>query len=297
MLSAPPSVSHHLNRVTSRLRVAAIDFLNPAPLMWDFEHPPFSAKLAERYEIHYTQPSQCAEDLLAGRAGLGLIPIAALTPELAIVPGCTIASLAQVRSIQLVIKSPHALQTVKTIAADSASRSSLAYAQVLFRKFAGTAPEFRAAPADPIAMLQQADAALLIGDPALLALEARDTIEASIGPCLWLDLAEEWNSRTGLPWVAAVWAARPQALAAAGISPQQLTGDLQLSRDRGLANIETLVGEWTRRIAIPPTTIRHYITQNIHYTLDPACIETIALFRRYAAEAGALPPLGRLHFL
>ena len=61
--------------------------------MWDFEHLPCSTELAQRYRIHNTQPSLCADDLLAGRADLGLIPIASLTPSLAIVPGCTIASL------------------------------------------------------------------------------------------------------------------------------------------------------------------------------------------------------------
>ena len=50
------------------LRVAAINFLNPAPLMWDFEHPPLAAALAQRYTLHYTQPSLCADELLAARA-------------------------------------------------------------------------------------------------------------------------------------------------------------------------------------------------------------------------------------
>src|ERR1700729_2310462 len=116
-----------------KLRVAAINFLNPAPLMWDFEHPPLASELAQRYHLHYTLPSLCAEELLSGRADLGLIPIAALTPDLAIVPGCTIASLGRVRSIQLIVKQPYTLSTVKTIAADTASRSSLAYAEILFR--------------------------------------------------------------------------------------------------------------------------------------------------------------------
>jgi len=31
-----------------RLRIAAINFLNPAPLMWDFEHAPLDAALALR---------------------------------------------------------------------------------------------------------------------------------------------------------------------------------------------------------------------------------------------------------
>ncbi|MEO6805579.1 MAG: menaquinone biosynthesis protein [Edaphobacter sp.] len=284
------------------LRVAAINFLNPAPLMWDFEHPPLAAELAQRYSLHYTQPSLCADELLAARADLGLIPIASLTHELAIVPGCTIASLDEVRSIQLIVKSgnaksPRTLSTIKTIAADTASRSSLAYAEILFRKFLGTHPTFIPAAADPIAMLQQADAAILIGDPALLALESRNAIEEKIGPCQWFDLAHEWHARTHLPWVAAVWAVRPEALRASGLNATQLTQDLEASRNHGLLHIQDLVEQWTPRIAVPPAIIRRYLTRNIHYTLDLDCIHTIELFRQYAAEADILPPLPRLRFL
>lgn len=279
------------------LRVAAINFLNPAPLMWDFEHPPHASRLAQRYTLHYTQPALCADELLASRADLGLIPVASLTPELAIVPGCAIASLNEVRSIQLIVKSPYTLSTVRTIAADIASRSSLAYAQILFRKFLGTHPTFLPATADAIAMLRQADAAILIGDPALLALESREAIEAAVGPCLWLDLAHEWRTRTDLPWVAAVWAVRPEALGPLDLTPAQLTADLEGSRDHGLAHIDQLVEEWTPRISIPPATIRHYLTQNIHYHLDTDCIRAIELFRRYAAEAEVLPPLPQLRYL
>jgi chorismate dehydratase len=279
------------------LRVAAINFLNPAPLMWDFEHPPLAAELAQRYSLHYTQPSLCADELLAARADLGLIPIASLTPDLAIVPGCTIASLNEVRSIQLIVKSPHTLSTVKTIAADTASRSSLAYAEILFRKFLHTHPTFRPAAADPIAMLQQADAAILIGDPALLALESRDQIEATIGPCQWHDLALEWHTRTNLPWVAAVWAVRPEALGHPRLTAAQLIEDLEASRNHGLLNIENLVEQWTPRIAIPAAIIRHYLSHNIHYILNTDCIRTIELFRQYAAEVDVLPPLPRLRFL
>lgn len=278
------------------LRVAAINFLNPAPLMWDFEHPPIAAELAQRYSLHYTQPSLCAAELLAGRADLGLIPIAALTSDLAIVPGCTIASLNEVRSIQLIIKRPHTLSTVKTVAADTASRSSLAYANILFRKFAYNHPAFLPSAADPVAMLQQADAAVLIGDPALLALEAREQIEAVVGPCEWLDLAHEWHTRTGLPWVAAVWAARPKALGSPGVTAQ-LVEDLETSRNHGLLNIERLVEQWTPRIAIPSATIRHYLSHNIHYVLNTDCIRAIELFRSYAAEVDVLPALESLRFL
>jgi chorismate dehydratase len=266
--------------------------------MWDFEHPPLAATLVQRYSLHYTQPSLCADELLAARADLGLIPIASLTPSLAIVPGCTIASLNEVRSIQLIVKSPHTLDTVKTIAADTASRSSLAYAEILFRKFLNTHPAFLPATADPIAMLRQADAAILIGDPALLALESREDIEKIVGPCQWFDLAHEWRTRTSLPWVAAVWAVRPEALSQSrNLTAAQLTEDLETSRNHGLLRIEDLVEQWITRIALPAATIRYYLSHNIHYVLNTDCIHAIELFRKYAAEVGVLPPLPRLRFL
>ena len=285
-----------------RLRVAAISFLNPAPLLYDFEHQPTAARLLQRYDMHYTLPSACAAELAAGTSDLGLIPIAALTPQLAVVPGCANASLHQVRSILLLVKNPrqlsavNALTHVRTVAADSASLSSVAYARILFEHFHDTRPSFLEQPADPLAMLASADAALLIGDPALLAREHRAEIEAAIEtPLLWLDLAELWRERTGLPWVAAVWAVRPESLT--DLSPQQLTADLNASRDAGLAHIDQLVAEWTPRIAIPPATIRAYLTQNIHYTLDDDCLRSITLFRWLAVQIGILPPLPDLNML
>ena len=283
----------------AKVRVAAINFLNPAPLMWDFEHPPCAAELQGRYALQYMAPSVCAAALLAGSADLGLIPIAALTPELAIVPGCVIASQRKVRSILLLVRKSAAstLAEVRSVAADTASRSSVAYAQVIFRHFLKTSPMFFEHGADPVAMLTQADAALLIGDPALLARERRKEIEAAVGSCLWLDLAEEWKERTGLPWVAAVWAVRPQALSSTCVSATQLCHDLQTSRDHGVAHVDALVEEWVSRLPLSATTIRTYLSENIHYTLDPACIEAITLFRRLAHEADLLPPLKAPNFL
>ncbi len=284
------------------IRVAAISFLNPAPLLYDFEHEPAASRLRTHYDVHYTLPSACATELLNGSADLGLIPIAALTPELAIVPGCTIASLHEVRSILLLVKNPHsrsindALAAVKTVAADAASRSSQAYAHILFEHFHSVKPVFVEQAAKPVAMLAHHDAALLIGDPALVAREQRESIEAAIAtPLLWLDLAQLWRERTGLPWVAAVWAVRPQALSE--VTAQQLITDLTTSRDNGLAHIDDLVAEWTPRIAISPLTIRTYLTQNIHYTLDDDCLSAITLFRKLAAEINALAPLPELNIL
>src|SRR6202161_828181 len=81
-------------------------------------------------------------------------------------------------------------------------------------------------------MLSIADAALLIGDPALLALEDREARAGRTGEqLLYLDLAHEWHGFTGLPWISAFWALRPGALEETGISTSKLIDDLQTSRD------------------------------------------------------------------
>jgi chorismate dehydratase len=278
--------------------------LNPAPLLWNFEHAPRAAELAKRYVLDYTLPAKCADDLARGAADVGLVPIAsyATTPGLAIVPGCAIASLNHVRSILLVVGHPDGITAVRSVAVDSGSRSSAVYAQILFRKFLGIKPEFISTEPNLENMLDHADAALVIGDAALLALEHRKQIEERVGKRferdhLWLDMAAEWRSRTGLPWVAAFWAARPESLSSSGITAAQLTKDLTQSRDNGLLHIDDLVMEWTPRIALRPETIHEYLSGNIYYRLDEECIESVKTFFKYAAECGVLPEAPPLRFL
>ncbi len=290
------------------LRVAAIAFLNPAPLLYNFEHDPTAAALARHYDLHYTTPALCAAELHAGAADLGLIPIAELTPDLAIVPGCVIASQTEVRSILLLVRNPgqasvaDALRQITGVAADSASRSSVAYLRVLLGRFYGVTPTIVEHPAEPLRMLAEQPAALLIGDHALLARERRAEIDAaatasSESPLLWLDIAALWYQHTGLPWVAAVWAVRPEALRTGAPEAAVLTADLIASRDAGLAHTEGLVADWTPRLPLSPDTIRTYLTRNIYYYLDEPCLEAIRLFRAYAAELGVLPELPALHLL
>ena len=304
------------------LRVAAIGFLNPAPLLWDFEHPPLASALSERYAVHYTQPAICAEQLLSGEADLGLVPIGALPflPEVDVVPGCTIASLHRVRSIQLVLRPGVQLRHVRSIAADAASRSSVAYLRLLLHDagnaVATTATRAkRIAPAiqawcasshsgpnsaapqlhpsststgDLPAMLSSCEGALLIGDPALFALERRDR-SGEFRDCTWIDIAELWTESTHLPWVAAVWAVRRDAFTRCNITARQLTCDLAASRDHGLQNIPQLVQLWSQRLALPASTVHSYLTGNIHYHLDAACLAGARQFFLRSAQTGLLP--------
>jgi chorismate dehydratase len=272
--------------------VAAIGFLNPAPLMWDFEHPPLEAPLALRYQIDRMSPSECATRLASGAADIGLIPIAALatTPGLRILPGCTIASKGRVRSLLLVRRAAQRLQSLRSVAADMASRTTLAHARILFRHWNNPDVSFLPAVADLDSMLQRADAAILIGDPALLALEERSNRFARTGEELvYHDIAEEWHTLTGLPYVSAVWCCAHGATAWSSLSVESVTEDFIQSRDHGLQNIDALVAEWSSRIAIPEQTIRAYLTTNIHYIFDVECIEAMKVFFRMAAQVGVLP--------
>jgi chorismate dehydratase len=280
--------------------MAAIHFLNPAPLMWDFEHEPERSERRLRYQIGYTTPSGCAEELAAGDADIGLVPVAAhaTTPSLSIVPGCTVASLDRVRSIILVLRARQGLSGVKTVAADTSSRTSAAYTRILFEIFWKVPVRFIAHDPDLESMLAVADAALLIGDPALLALEQKDArLERTGEQLLYLDLAHEWHNFTGLPWVAAFWAVRAGALEETGACAAELVRDLQASRDRGLAHVEDLSQEWSTRIEVPRETIQFYLTNNIHYILDEACLRGLDAFYRLAADCGALPKAGPLIML
>jgi chorismate dehydratase len=294
----------------SRLRIAAIDFLNPAPLMWDFEHPPLNAALAERYEIHRMLPSECADRLASGHADpkhadIGLVPIAALAmnPSLRIVPGCTIASKKRVRSLLLVHRAHQPLASVRSVAADTASRTTLAYARILFHHWGNPSVPFLPANADLDTMLDRADGAILIGDPALLALEEQaNRFERTGEQLTYIDLAAAWIARMHVPFISAVWCIAPAILGtiqgtiqgAPGLDPEALSADaiaqdLIRSRDHGLANIDALVAEWSQKLPIPEHTIYTYLTSNIHYVLDEECIEGMRVFFRTAAELGVLP--------
>jgi chorismate dehydratase len=286
--------------VSKKLVIAAIDFLNPAPLMWDFEHEPRATELARRYSIISSTPSECAHYLRTGAADIGLVPVAAYPslPNTAIVPRCAIASLDEVRSILLVVRHPDGLGGVRRVALDTASITSATYTRILFRKLWKIDPEFLPHAADLDAMLDVAHAALLIGDPALLALEDRELREERTGErLLYLDLAHEWRAWTDTAWVSAFWAVREDALLRTGMSSRELVEDFERSRDGGLDHLDQIVDEWSTHIVVPPATIKAYLFDNIHYFLDDVCLDGLNLFYQYAVECGALPAVPHLRFL
>jgi chorismate dehydratase len=253
--------------------------------MWDFEH----SEVGREFDISYTLPSNCARDLAAATADIGIIPAAAYTqtPGLMVLPGVAIASRRAVRSILLVSRVP--IDQVRTVALDTSSMTSVALTKVLFEKWLGGGRDFTPMPPDIEKMLAQHDAGLLIGDPALQVDRSRYHT---------LDLAEEWIRYTGKPFVFAFWAVREAALCEAGPA-QDLAESFQRSRDHGLepASLEQITSEWAPRLGLSESAVNSYLTENIYYDLDAGCLQGLQLFYRYAAEIGALPPAPEMHFL
>jgi chorismate dehydratase len=267
--------------------------------MWDFDHPPHAVPLAGRYDIESMMPAQCAERLASGTADLGLVPITAFagSSDLRIVPGCAIASKGTIRSLLLIVRAKTGIDGVRTVASDTSSRATHAYVQVMARRFWKIPATFMQHAPDLDAMLAACDAAVLIGDPALLALEDRAARQQRTGEeLLYLDLGAEWHRLTGLPWISALWGVREEAIRSRPVR-DQLVSDLLGSRDAGLAHIDDLADEWAMHIALPRATIYAYLSGNIHYILDDECLEGLRRFYALAAASDVLPPVTDLPLL
>lgn len=244
--------------------------------MWDFEH----GGAAQHFDISYTLPSQCAAQLAAGTADIGVIPSAAYTavPNLVVFPGVAIASKQAVRSILLVSKLP--LEEIKTVGLDTSSLTSVALTKVLFEKWWGGGRQFVSKEPNLERMLRDCDAGLLIGDPAL---------QVDRSQYVTYDLAEEWIRLTGKPFVFAFWAMRQDAVSLAPAS-FDLLATFQKSRDHGLEprNLDQIAAEWAPRTGLSEGAVKGYLTENIYYELDPECLEGLYLFYKYAVDCKAL---------
>jgi chorismate dehydratase len=268
------------------LRLSAISFLNTAPLMWDFAH----GEAGRDFAIEYTIPSACAAALAEDRADIGIIPAFtyAQIPDLVVIPDIAIAAQDYVRSILLVSKK--SIEDVRSVAADTSSRTSVALLQVLFAKFRGGERELR--PHAPILneMLRENDAALLIGDAAL-------QVPSDAGYRLY-DLAHLWREATGCAFLFAFWAVRRDALAhkPAGLNLGKVFRE---SRDHGLqpASIEQIAKEWSPRLGLSANDICAYLTRNIHYRLDAETLAGFHLFLKLSQEIGLIDRAPDLRFL
>ncbi len=299
MISAPllylGSLFWDRNQVSS-LRISIVQYLNTAPLVRGFTHGPLRGK----YHLSFTVPSQCAEALRSGEVDIAIIPAIEFqrTEGLVALPNLSIASKKSVRSLLLVAKKP--IHDVRRIALDRSSRSTQALVRILCAKRWHIAPEFFEADPDLPDMLRQADAALLIGDPALrLALDSETAAKRdaagelifpaeiaglrSSPPLLLYDMVEKWRALTSFPAVLAIWAARPAAVTAAVVR------DFQDSLAFGMRHVAEISAEASRELNLPADKIARYLSENIDYTLDGENARGLQRYYDLAAELGLIP--------
>jgi chorismate dehydratase len=230
----------------SLIRLGAVAYLNARPLVYGLELK------SSLFSVRFDPPSKCASLLHENAIDVGMIPSIEYVrghEAYRVAPGLAITSDGPVRSVALYCSTP--LEAVRTIAADTSSRTSTALLRILCVERFGLDPDLVPMAPDAQAMLRRCDAALLIGDPALY-LEGDSEIRK-------VDLGEEWSALTGLPFVWAFWAGRPGTLSRDALNA------LTSARDAGIGASERIADDYCgpERAALG----RAYLRDNIRYCL------------------------------
>lgn len=257
------------------IRLGAVDYLNARPLVYGLElkHHLFS--------LRFDAPAKCAALLHEGSIDAGMIPTIEYLrgPSYRIVPSVGIISEGAVASVAVFSSRP--LDRVKSIAADTSSRTSTALAQVLCYEVFGIEPAFIPMAPDVASMLGRCDAALLIGDAALF-------LDHDRAGLLKTDLGAEWTTLTGLPFVWAFWAGRPGGLT------QEAVEALEGARDGGVEIADALADAYCgpERAAAG----RRYLRENMRYILGEREVEGLKRYYELAEEHELVPRVRRLEF-
>jgi chorismate dehydratase len=280
----------------TKLRISIVQYLNTAPLVWGFTNGPLQGK----YDLSFTVPSQCAEDLRAGRADVAIIPAIEFQriEDLVILPDMAIASKKLVRSLLIVSKKP--IEQVQSFALDRSSRSTQALVRILCAEKWKIAPNFFEAAPDLKEMLAQADAALVIGDPALrisLGVERGSraradgqtvcqaaTLGITSAELLHVyDVVGEWRSLTGFSAVLAIWAARRD------IATPEVAADFLASREFGMSRIAEISLGAARDLELSQRALESYLRHNIDFSLDAENRRGLEFYFAHAAKLGLIP--------
>lgn len=258
------------------VRLGAVSYLNTKPLVRGLD------ARTDLFSVRFDVPAQCAALLHERRIDLGLIPaIEYLRGDYRIVPGVAIASDGAVASVAIFSRVP--IDQVTTLALDISSRTSVALTRIMCVRRWNIAPKFTHAEPDLRAMLARADAALVIGDPALW-------IDHAAQGLIKTDLGEEWRMLTGLPFVYAMWCGRDGAC-----GPEHVT-ELNAARDRGVADAAAIAREHAHGDSDREAQVVEYLSDNLKYGLGDAEIAGLRRFHELATDQGLAPGLRELRF-
>jgi chorismate dehydratase len=261
----------------SVIRLGAVGYLNARPLVHGLD------RRADRFAVQFAVPSACAALLHAGRVDLGLIPSIEYLSRVdyLIVPDIGIVSEGPVQSVALFTR--RRVSAIRSIAVDSSSRASVALLRVLCATRFGIHPEFMSHQPDLPAMLERADAALLIGDEALFL----DTNTHGVSK---IDLGTEWTQMTGLPFVYAFWAGRQNVV------DKEAAAALQNARREGIAAIDQIARDYTEGDPADSAKAAAYLRENITFDLGERERAGLRRFFELAASLRIVDHAGELRF-
>jgi chorismate dehydratase len=267
-----------------RPRVGHIQFLNCLPIYWGLMR---SGALLD-VDLYKDTPERLSADLVAGDLDIGPITLVEFlrhADDLLLLPDLAVGSDGPVLSVNLISTRPPAELDGRPVALGSTSRTGVMLAQMLLSERYGAEPEYFRCPPDLSQMLMEADAGVLIGDPALRAM-----YEAPARGLQVIDLAEEWKEWTGLPMVFAVWAVRKDFAAAHPGLVKDVHEAFQRSRDLCLGELDEVAESAARWEPFDAATLANYF-RALDFSLGERQIAGVREFARRAANRGEVPPL------
>ena len=276
-----------------RLKIGAVSYLNSKPLIEGL--PELISPIAD---LRLDYPSRLADDLAAGHLDVALIPSIEYFrgQNYEVISDACVAAHGPVLSVKLYSRVPWG--EIKSLALDEGSRTSATLARVMLAERHGVFPKLQPLPLDNRTEDCDADAILLIGDRAISP-PAEKFLET------W-DLGEEWFTWTGLPFVFAMWVARPTLATGAGSSEHnaldgadswsQIEDFLGRARDRGVGSLDDIARREAPLLGLSlPTTIS-YLSENLQYHLGSAERNGLKLFYELANGLELAPDGVELRF-
>ncbi|ARZ69371.1 menaquinone biosynthesis protein [Streptomyces sp. HU2014] len=243
------------NSASARPRVGHIQFLNCLPLYWGL------ARTGTLLDLDLTKdtPEKLSERLVRGDLDIGpvtLVEFLRNADELVALPDIAVGCDGPVMSCVIVSQLPLDKLDGARVALGSTSRTSVRLAQLLLAERFGVTPDYYTCPPDLSLMMQEADAAVLIGDAALRA-------SLHDAPRLGLevhDLGSMWKEWTGLPFVFAVWAVRRDYLAREPRIVRKVHEAFLASRDLSLDEVAKVAEQAARWEAFDAELLERYFT-------------------------------------
>jgi chorismate dehydratase len=199
-------------------------------------------------------PARCADYLSQARVEAALIPVIEYQrlSDVSIVPDVCVGSKEEVWSVVLVSRKRE-LERITSVALDESSRTSATLIKVIFREFLQSDPEWTVHSPNIEEMLGRSDAALMIGDPAMVF--PRESLH------IW-DLARLWRNYTGLGFVFAMWAIRNSAI------ERSRQVDFKAACEDGLAKMDEIIEHYHKLLGLTRESLRHYLVENICFAPD-----------------------------